>query len=208
MSHPVYDEPRTQRSKRPAGRDRTIALVAVMVAVVATLVAVVLAVLLVARPTATPSSAAAAATSPAGKPSAAPSAAASPSPKPVQPRTQAAVRKVAEQAFDAYGAGEYGEFWDMWTSQAKKVVSRKDYVRRFRLCPSAAQGLRWQIQKVTISGARASVRAVRSILVQTYTFAYQGGRWRFQPSAEMLQPYRTKTIDQIVREERAAGGCA
>ncbi|MFF0867617.1 hypothetical protein ACFYUV_38050 [Nonomuraea sp. NPDC003560] len=207
MSHPVYDEPVTRHPRRSGGRDRTIALVAVLVAVVATLVAVALAVVLITRP-ASQGTAAAAATTTAATGSSPAAATPSPTRKPAQPRTEAAVRTAAEQSFDAYAAGAYGEFWDMWTSQTKQVVSRKDYVRRFKLCPSAAEGLRWQIQAVTLAGARARVRAARSILVQTYTFAYQGGRWRFQPSAEMLQPYQTKTVDQIVREERAAGRCA
>lgn len=207
MSHPVYEDEdvTTRRPRRQQGRDRTVALVAVMVAVVAVLVAVVLAVMLVTGPTSTvaaaPSTSAAVGTSSAASPST------SATKAPGQPRTVAAVRTAATRAFDAYAGGDYGEFWDTWTSQAKQVVSRRDYVRRFKLCPSAATGLRITIQKVTLAGSRASVRTARSILVQTYTFAYQSGRWRYQPLTEQLQPYRAKTVDQIAREERAAGRC-
>lgn len=201
---PAYDESRAHRPRRPS-RDRTVALIAICFAVVATIVAVVLAVLLLQRSPASSvgasvdRSAAAKSSPPVAKPT--------PSEKPAQPRTRAAVRSAAEEVFDAYAAGEYGPFWDMWTSQAKEVVSRKDYVRRFRLCPSVAQGLRFEIQKVTVAGNRATVRTARSILVQTYRFAYQEGEWRYSPLPEQLAPYRTKTVDQIVREEKAAGAC-
>ncbi|NRQ38500.1 hypothetical protein HII36_42740 [Nonomuraea sp. NN258] len=171
----------------------------------ATLVAVVLAVVLLTRPS-TSTSASTSATSPAATPPATASAITQ-TKKPEQPRTAAAARRAAAKAFDAYAAGDYGEFWDGWTRQAQRVVTRKDYVRRFKLCPSVATGIRWQIQKVTLTGERATVRAARAILVENYTLVHQGGRWRFQPQAESLQPYRTMTIEQIVRQERAEGGC-
>ncbi|MBA2891618.1 hypothetical protein [Nonomuraea soli] len=175
---------------------------------VATLVAVVLAVLLLASPGAQAPAAQA------GGPTAVVNVTASASPTPprtrppTEPRTEAAAKKAAAKAFDAYAVGDYGRFWDMWTQQAQQVVGRKDYVRRFKLCPQASQGIRWQIQDVAVRGDRATVRAARLILVENYTLAYRAGRWRFVPQPETLAPYRTKTIEQIVAADKAEGGCA
>lgn len=125
-----------------------------------------------------------------------------------QPRTAQAVRTAATVAFDDYAAGDYGPFWDRWSAASKKVVSRRDYVRRFKLCPPSAEGLRFKVEKVTLNSARtrARVRVSRLNFLFNYDFVYEAGVWRYVLPADVARVYR-KPVDQIVKEERAAGEC-
>ncbi|GAA0385810.1 hypothetical protein GCM10009530_40960 [Microbispora corallina] len=201
MSYPpLYDERPAQR-RRGRGSERTIALVALVIAAIAVLIAAVLAVLLV-RKTGSPATAPVATASPlVVKTNAAPTR------RPAQPKTRAGARLAAQKVFDLYTSGQYGPFWDRWTSEAQRLVSRRDYVRRFRLCPSIAQGIRIQISAVSVTGDHARVTAARSIATFVYDFQYERGVWRFVPDADQQKEYQTKSVDQIVREERVAGMC-
>ncbi|MEW9531920.1 hypothetical protein [Microbispora sp. NPDC049125] len=202
MSHPpLYDERPAQR-RRGRSSERSVAVIAVVVAIVAVLVAVVLGVLLVMKPSGTATTpAAAAASAPAARPTSAPSR------RPVQPKTRGGARAAAQKAFDLYTTGQYGPFWDRWTSGAQRLVSRRDYVRRFKLCPNVAEGLRFTISAVSVTGNHAKVTAARSIATFVFDFLYERGAWRYLPPADQQQEYQTKSVDQIVREERAAGTC-
>jgi hypothetical protein len=143
---------------------------------------------------------------PAATPAATPSGASGPP----QPHTPDAARAAIVQALDAYADGDYGTSWDMWTRQAKAEVSRADYVRRHKLCRPffEGQGVRWKVLEVTVFGDWAVVRASRETSVLDYSLFYQDGRWREDPGARLLLPYRTKTIEQIVSDERSAGRCS
>lgn len=125
-----------------------------------------------------------------------------------EPRTEAAVRAAAGEEFDAYASGDYGAAWDEWTTAAKKLISRADYMHLFELCPQPASGVRFTIDKVTMnSDGTARVRATRLIAVLSYQFAYEAGHWRFVPDAESMRDYRTKTVQQMAQEHRAQGAC-
>lgn len=179
-----------------------------MVAVVATLIAVVLAVVLVTRPAAPVTAAAVTTTSAA--PSSLPSPSASATRRPGQPKTRAGVKKAAAAALDDYAFGQYGQFWDVWSSQAQKLISRKDYQRRFRECPAGADGVRYQIQQVSVRGDQARVQTIRTMLGisvrPTFDFVYQRGKWRYVPPAENQAEYR-RGVDWIISQEKAAGDC-
>lgn len=126
-----------------------------------------------------------------------------------EPRTEAAVRAAATEEFDSYAAGDYGAAWDAWSVAGKKAISRANYQKLFRLCPEVAQGVRFEIQKVTMdSDHEAHVRVSRmGIAVMAYQFVYEGGHWRFVPTAESMSDYHTKTVKQITQERRSQGGC-
>lgn len=204
MSYPpLYEERRAQRRRGRSG-ERIVTVIAVVVAIVAVAVAAVLAVLLVQKSDGSTTESAGP-TAAAGV--AATSSSPTPSRRPAQPKTRAGARAAAQKVFDLYSSGQYGPSWDRWAAAAQKLVSRRDYVRRFKLCPSVAEGLRFTISAVSVTGSRAKVTAARSIATFTYDFVYERGAWRFVPDAEQQQEYRTKSIDQIVREERAAGVC-
>lgn len=127
--------------------------------------------------------------------------------EPQQDRTEAAVRKAAQDAFDSYAAGNYGAFWDSWTSEAQALISRDDYLRLFELCKPQAEGLRFEIKQVTVDDDVANVEVARLIAAFTYQFRYENGRWRYVPDAQAQADYR-KPIEQLASEKRAAGACA
>ncbi|WP_155361465.1 hypothetical protein [Acrocarpospora macrocephala] len=192
------------KRQRPSGG---VAMVALVVAILALTVAV-FAVVLVLERVPQPAGAAAIGTEVSSRPAGA-SASTTLTPTPTsQPRTKAGAKAAAKRAFDFYSIGNYGKFWDQWTEQSQAVVSRSEYMRRFRECPASAQGIRWSISDVSVSGSTARVTASRSILVDQFTFRYQAGRWRYEMTTDQRKQYQGQTVDEIVADQRAKGLCA
>ncbi|GAA3039726.1 hypothetical protein GCM10017559_80090 [Streptosporangium longisporum] len=126
---------------------------------------------------------------------------------PAQEHNEAGARAAAQQVFDLYAAGSYGEFWDHWAAQSQTLMSRDDYVTMFEQCPQIAQNVRFTITSVTVNGDTAKVQANRLIAAFTYDFLYQGQAWRYVLPADQQKEYQSKTVDQIVQERRAAKLC-
>lgn len=125
-----------------------------------------------------------------------------------QDKSESTVRRVAQQAFDAYSAASYGEFWDLWSQEGQEAISRDDYVSVFEQCPQVAQNLRFTIGAVTVTGDSAKVQANRLIGAFTFDFAYQDERWRYVPQPEQMAEYQSKSVDEMVAAKKAAGTCA
>lgn len=122
--------------------------------------------------------------------------------------TEAGARAAAKDGYDAYAAGDYGAWWDVWTPTAQQTFSRADYMRLSTLCRSIAEGTPINIQKVTVAGAVAKVRWERlGLLVQLDTWTYLDGVWRYQPGPESMADYRLG-VDKAAAKRRAAGSCA
>jgi hypothetical protein len=153
---------------------------------------------------ATPPPAAGVATTPPGAPSTAPASSGG-----AEPQTETGVRAVATDEFDSFAGGDYGGAWDLFYGLAKKLISRADYIRLFKLCPDPAPGVRFQIEKISMgSGGEAQVRVSRLGLADaSYRFVYESGHWRFVPTAQAMNDYSTKKVEQIASDERAQGGC-
>lgn len=126
-----------------------------------------------------------------------------------EPHTEAAVHAAAVEEFDSFAAGDYGATWDLYYTPAKKLIGRADYIRLFKLCPDPAAGVKFQIEKVTLDNDhQAHVRVSRlGLAVATYEFVYEAGHWRFIPDARAMSDYRTKSVEEMARDQRAAGGC-
>ncbi|MET9063672.1 hypothetical protein [Streptosporangium sandarakinum] len=141
------------------------------------------------------------------------------------------VRRSVQPVLDAYSSGSYGDFWDLWSTDAKGLIGREDYIRLFRLCPQPTDdatstdpftadpsadpssaglpsgGAAFTIDSVTVHGDDATVRAIRSGTATGFGFRFEEGSWRYTPSPEEREEYRTKTADQIALERRGAGLC-
>ncbi|MGH3388826.1 MAG: hypothetical protein ACRDOO_08100 [Actinomadura sp.] len=130
--------------------------------------------------------------------------------QPTEPRTEEAIRQVAQEEADSYAAGDYGAAWDLWTKDAKKAISRSDYERLFELCPPLSQGVRFTIEKITMAPDKnsAKVRFSRIIGVFSYKFVYEDGHWRFVPDADAMRDYRIGDVRKIAARARAEGRCA
>ncbi|MFF4773245.1 hypothetical protein ACFY05_10340 [Microtetraspora fusca] len=123
-------------------------------------------------------------------------------------RTEAGVRRAAQTTLDFYSSGAYGEFWDSWTADARKLIARDDYLRMFELCKPIAENLGFEIKGVTLDGDVADVQVTRLLAAFTYRFRYEGGRWRYIPDQQAQTDYTSKTVEQMASERRASRGCA
>ncbi|MFF4237811.1 hypothetical protein ACFYYL_18215 [Actinomadura geliboluensis] len=145
----------------------------------------------------------------AATPSVAPAAASPKQQVAAQPKTEATVRKVAQEEFDAYAAGEYGEAWELWTAAGKSMISRANYEKLHELCKTVT-GLRFAIEKIRVLGNTATVRVSRSIAVLSYKFLYEQGQWRFVPDKDSATDYRYARkagVAKLVARKKAEGGC-
>ncbi|GAA0940090.1 hypothetical protein [Actinocorallia libanotica] len=132
----------------------------------------------------------------------------------VQPKTKAAVREVAQTNFDAYATGDYGDSYDLWTESAKKFVTRQNYVKAYKLCPSIAEGVPFKISSIQLAPDRlsAKVRTTRTMgisVAASYTYVYENSEWRWQPDQKILAPYKAgRTPQQLAAAWQKDGRCA
>lgn len=57
------------------------------------------------------------------------------------PRTAAALLKIATVFNDDYDDGEYGPVYDRWDARSQAIITRAGYIRRHRECPSDSRAL-------------------------------------------------------------------
>ncbi|MBB4920298.1 hypothetical protein [Streptosporangium saharense] len=122
-------------------------------------------------------------------------------------RSESSVRQAAQLALDTYSSGSYGDFWDLWSSQGQALIKQEDYVRLFQLCPPLVQDGQFTISSVVIEGDNATVQATGPGDQTEFGFVLEGGQWRYTPPVQQETEYRTKTVDQLAQERRAAGTC-
>jgi hypothetical protein len=63
----------------------------------------------------------------------------SPAPLPADPRTAAALLKVATAFNDEYQSGDYAPVYARWDARSQSVITQPDYVRRNQECRSGPQ---------------------------------------------------------------------
>jgi hypothetical protein len=63
----------------------------------------------------------------------------SPAPLPADPRTAAALLKVATAFNDEYQSGDYAPSYARWDARSQAIITRADYVRRNQECRSGPQ---------------------------------------------------------------------
>ena len=64
---------------------------------------------------------------------------ASPAPLPPDPRTQAALLRIATAFNHDYDRGDYGPVYARWDARSRAIISGAEYIRRHRDCPSPPQ---------------------------------------------------------------------
>jgi hypothetical protein len=94
------------------------------------------------------------------------------------PRTTAALLKVATTFNNDYDRGVYGPVWDRWDARSQAVIGRADYIRRHTECPDSPQS-------VTVEGASPGPGGTWIVDYETggvqlrdYWY-YVGDRWVF-----------------------------
>src|SRR6266566_10034567 len=68
-------------------------------------------------------------------------AAASPSPLPPDQHTASALLKVAAVFNHEYDVGDYGPVYARWDARSQAIITRADYIRRHKDCPSGSHTL-------------------------------------------------------------------
>jgi hypothetical protein len=58
-------------------------------------------------------------------------------PLPPDPRTAAALLKIATVFNNEYDRGDYGPVYDRWDRRSRAVITRAQYIKRHKDCPSA-----------------------------------------------------------------------
>src|ERR1022692_3860846 len=66
-------------------------------------------------------------------------AAASAAPLPPDPRTASALLKIATAFNNEYDSGDYGPVYARWDARSQAIITKAEYVRRHKECPSAPQ---------------------------------------------------------------------
>jgi hypothetical protein len=121
--------------------------------------------------------------------------------------SEAALRAVAKEEFDAYAAGQYGQAWDVWTAHGKGEITRADYEKLHAECKDLGAGVPLKIESMSITGTTASVRVSRLGFLAAYTFDWENGAWRFEPTAQGAADYALG-VDALVAKMKREGSCA
>src|SRR6516162_4318367 len=67
--------------------------------------------------------------------------AASDAPLPPDPHTAAALLKIATSFNHDYDTGDYGPVYARWDARSQAIITRADYIKRHKDCPSSSQTL-------------------------------------------------------------------
>src|SRR5215471_4123345 len=74
--------------------------------------------------------------------------AASAAPLPPDPHTASALLKIATAFNHDYDTGDYGPVYGRWDTRSRAIITRADYLKRHKDCPSGSQTLS-QTESVT-----------------------------------------------------------
>lgn len=122
---------------------------------------------------------------------------------PHDPFTPQALVRIARRFNEDYAANDPGAVYDRWDARSRAIISRSDYIRRHRECPTApgpaeignvVRAGRWWLVHYSISGTDL-----------TDYWSYDHGRWTFdlpRSNPEAVRLYR-----QPAARYFAAVGC-
>jgi hypothetical protein len=94
------------------------------------------------------------------------------------PRTMAALLKIATVFNNDYDRGIYGPVWDRWDTRSQAVISRADYLRRHTECPDSPQSVTVEDASPGPGGAWIVDYETGGVQLHDYWF-YVRGRWVF-----------------------------
>jgi hypothetical protein len=96
------------------------------------------------------------------------------------PGNVTALLRVAQAFNDAYDSGGYGAVYDRWDARSQAIISRAEYIRRHRACPTAPTGAAARVQDATRGpGSTWHVRYEISGVQLVDTWFYVRRRWVF-----------------------------
>jgi hypothetical protein len=121
------------------------------------------------------------------------------------PRTAAALLRIATVFNADYAGGEYGPVYERWDARSRTVISRAEYIKRHRLCPPAPFTAHVVDASRGPDGAWLVHYVISGVRLTDYWF-YVRGRWVFdlpRSNPDAVRLYRLPTSKYV-----AALGCA
>jgi hypothetical protein len=94
------------------------------------------------------------------------------------PRTIAALLKIATVFNNDYDSGVYGPVWDRWDTRSQAVITRADYIQRHTECPDSPQSVTVEDASPGPGGAWIVDYEAGGVQLHDYWF-YVDGRWVF-----------------------------
>jgi hypothetical protein len=120
------------------------------------------------------------------------------------PRTAAALLKIATVFNSDYDGGVYGPVWDRWDARSQAVISRADYIRRHTECPDSPQSVTVEDASPGPGGAWIVDYETGGVQLHDYWF-YARGRWVFD--LMLSNPDSVKLYRLSPQQYIAALGC-
>ncbi len=122
------------------------------------------------------------------------------------PRTTAALLKIATVLNDEYDNGDYGPVYDRWDARSQAIISRAEYIRRHADCSSASH-LTARVEGATAGphGAWLVTYEIDGEQLTDYWF-YTAGRWVFD--LVLSNPDAVKLYRLSSRQYMKAVGCS
>lgn len=121
------------------------------------------------------------------------------------PRTAAALLKIATVFNNDYDSGVYGPVWGRWDARSQAVISRADYIRRHTECPDSPQAVTVEDASPGPGGAWIVDYETGGVQLHDYWF-YMRGRWMFD--LVLSNPDSVKLYKLSPQQYVAALGCA
>jgi hypothetical protein len=125
---------------------------------------------------------------------------------PPDPRTSAALLKIATVFNNDYDRGDYGPVYDRWDARSRAVISRAQYIKRHQDCPSASHATAL-VESATPGphGAWLVDYEIGGQRLTDYWF-YAGRRWVFD--LVLSNPGSVRLYRMTPQQYAAATGCA
>src|SRR6266516_4945777 len=133
--------------------------------------------------------------------------AASPAPVPADPRTASALLKIATAFNHEYDTGDYGPVYTRWDARSQAIITRADYIKRHKDCPSGSPTLS-QTESVSPGGPHGAWLVHYEIGGQQLTdyWFYVHRRWVFD--LVLSNPDAVKLYRMSPGQYVAAVGCS
>jgi hypothetical protein len=133
--------------------------------------------------------------------------AASAPPLPLDPHTAAALLTIARSFNHDYDTGDYGPVYARWDARSQAIITRADYIKRHKDCPSGSQTLS-QTESATPGGPRGAWLVHYEIGGQQLTdyWFYVHRRWVFD--LPLSNPSAVKLYRMSAQQYVATLGCA
>lgn len=99
-----------------------------------------------------------------------------------------ALTKAAQEQADRYTSGDFAGAWDMWTDDAKGVMSEADYVTFAKECAGTGMPLDVAEARIEDDGT-GTVRLALGDFASSYSMEYEGDAWSWVPNDDSLAMY-------------------